>query len=1032
MPNVSHSEDKRTMPLFVCGGSLRSTPQRTHLHPPAAHAAPIGPLLAPLDITAPPRLRERLSPDVCDLQNHPLPSGNGHRPHLAMLRKLGGAVSTFLRRWELAVNRQRLLEQIRHRAAPITVLVAPAGYGKTYIAQRIARLEPRWGEVDCFEPAAPRIAVHVVARLAAAIGLEVDLGEEPGEIAERIKSAWGALSTPLTLILDNAECIDADDAVTHDLLETMVVDCPADAKVIICSRRESNVSRSVAPHHVTTMGPEQLAFDDSEMHHLFARTNVSEPVLYRISRLTEGWPVAALYCERLASDGSSDLDTFEKLSPTAFASLFDYVDQQVLAHLPEVLLDAFCGAVGVDDVFGDEIDEHWRVSGRSLSRELSRFQVVRIGSEHRIEICPLLRLVARDRYSAKVRVAQLSLAQSRLASDNRTGAALCYLEAGEIERAAQLLRTPDGGTLDVSSYVLPRLPEGYDPATLSSYPEVWTALIGARRLSEPSDVLANEAHAVLGSLDAHSSPILVDTALALSAITLMDAGRIAEAGAALARARNIPDDGPHDVGELHVMAARATMSMTEGRYEDSLVAWYKIQRHIVPQKTWLSQLSGIEISAARARGQWEIEYSHIERMVAAAQQGGAPAIIGNALAEGTFGSWLAQEDDLFENYRTRLDLVLRAHDFRGLSNFHLAALGRRLSVSSGGSWKWNARGSLMAGAAEVEPDRAAECIKIALASADRAGDVFLRVLTRIAIAEKIPTTRSKRLQEALSLAQTTDSSALCDSIDHLIRNGEPEGMLSAFINRLRRRSSIFEPADSEVRFAFCLADMTVSRDGSKVNISHGGSALLAALAVEPRAVASDTLRDRLWPDLPLDSARNALKMCVRRTRHQLGTSDAIVTTAGAYALGDGVDVDLREIDRLRSVIVRKAENAEDVRLVEQHFERLLKGRPKTFLEGAWFEGTEQRLKAATREFGECLARVALSHDDHLRALQIGHRLIELDPFDEMARSVTMSAYLAAHQRGAALLEYRQYQKLLKDELQVEPSAQLKEMLDGNQ
>jgi DNA-binding SARP family transcriptional activator len=225
-----------------------------------------------------------------------------------------------------------------------------------------------------------------------------------------------------------------------------------------------------------------------------------------------------------------------------------------------------------------------------------------------------------------------------------------------------------------------------------------------------------------------------------------------------------------------------------------------------------------------------------------------------------------------------------------------------------------------------------------------------------------------------------------------------------------------------------LADATIRRDGTELTISEGGWALIAALAVDERAVSRDTLCDRLWPDMPLETARNALKMCVRRTRQQLGDPDAILSVKSAYVLGGGVEVDVRGLPALRSAVQRGTDATTELAVARSFFERLKHGRAHAFSRWEWFTNTERMLQAATRELGEFLARAALRCADSAGALKIAEFLVGVDPLDEAARGIKIEAHLATENRAAAILEYQHYRKLLDEELGVEPSAQLKELL----
>ena len=48
----------------------------------------------------------------------------------------------------LLVDRRRVLQRIRRSEVPLIALVAPAGYGKSYIAQRIAREDAHCATID--------------------------------------------------------------------------------------------------------------------------------------------------------------------------------------------------------------------------------------------------------------------------------------------------------------------------------------------------------------------------------------------------------------------------------------------------------------------------------------------------------------------------------------------------------------------------------------------------------------------------------------------------------------------------------------------------------------------------------------------------------------------------------------------------------------------------------------------------------------------------------------------------------------------
>jgi len=402
-------------------------------------------------------------------------------------------------------------------------------------------------------------------------------------------------------------------------------------------------------------------------------------------------------------------------------------------------------------------------------------------------------------------------------------------------------------------------------------------------------------------------------------------------------------------------------------------------------------------------------------------------VLALALAEAVFGAWLAGEDDLYEAYRTELALVIERHDVPAMLRFALAATGRAPRLGSSNAPLWDARAFLLAAASAQDGTTAARYAQAALEAGDVADEPLTRVLVRIGAAEKAGSARA-RLREALGLCERLGATPLHDAVRALAEHGDVRGVLAPFVNRLRHRAAIaVAPEDAPLTIA--LADGTVWRGEERVDVSEGVLALLLALAVEGQPVGRERLVDRLWPDLHDESAYNALKMCVHRARGQLADPNAVVVSRGGYALAPQVDVDLRRLQLALERIRRDSVPDADVPWLEEIFERLVRGRPAAFANWEWFEPVERELEAATRDVGAFIAARALRAGDHVRALAIAHALTKLDPLDEAARQIAISAHIAANDRGAALLEYRGYREILREELDVEPSADLLRMIE---
>src|ERR1035437_6478438 len=395
---------------------------------------------------------------------------------------------------------------------------------------------------------------------------------------------------------------------------------------------------------------DDLRFDQAEMSQLFAETEADATALFRASRFTEGWPVVALYLQRLMQEGAFDpqLDTV----PDALLSeLFEYVDAQVIGKLPAPALRALIAASGWSDLTDAEIEAAYGESG-AIADLVRVHQLARRGAQERVELHPLVRRTVAQRHSRQLTAAMRSMAERFVADERFARAAECYLMADDIGAAADCATQAEGGFLTLVGMRPSGGSYSDDEAGLARNPEIRLAILSARRLIEPSRDLPREALSVLESTRGET-PALDKAALGVAVLALLDAGRSAEA-AALIDAAPLEDGEPANGPELVLLTARLALFGHLGHFEDGMRPAQPRRRRIDGSPVWLSQLLRFEVQAARARARWEVEHEALERMVSLARSGRAVPLIGLALAEAVFGSWLAGEDALFETYRTGL------------------------------------------------------------------------------------------------------------------------------------------------------------------------------------------------------------------------------------------------------------------------------------------------------------------------------------------------------------------------------------------
>jgi len=250
-----------------------------------------------------------------------------------------------------------------------------------------------------------------------------------------------------------------------------------------------------------------------------------------------------------------------------------------------------------------------------------------------------------------------------------------------------------------------------------------------------------------------------------------------------------------------------------------------------------------------------------------------------------------------------------------------------------------------------------------------------------------------------------------------------------------------------------LGTFDVTRDGDPITGQMGTTsrALLAYLVANAdRPIQRRTVAGLLWPDRPeaialrslrsvLSRLRKALKEnatqtegeprsgCLQVTRHTLRFNEA----SGCY-------VDLVRFQKLTAGAARFGDRAE-TKLSPTELHRyaaateLYRG---DFLRGfscasALFEEwmVVQREAYHLQAMGtlDRLTRHHESEGDHAKVLQTARKVIALDPWCERAHRQVMRALASSGQRAAAIAQYEACQRVLADELNIEPEPQTCEL-----
>lgn len=280
------------------------------------------------------------------------------------------------------VDRPRLLDAmldaIRH---PVTLVAAPAGYGKTTVVAQglLTELSPAsaWVSLDAGDDDPVRLWIHVAAALeragcalpAVAPGRVLGrLAEAPPTLLTSIVAALEAMPEELVLVLDDFHFVQSP--ARHEEVELLVQSLPDNVHLVIISRSDPGLrlGRLRVSRDLAELRADDLAFTLPEAREMFARTDValSDHTLAELVERTEGWP-AALYLAALSLADRRDPDEFVHRFSGSNRFIGDYLTEEVLSRQPERLRD-FILEASVLDRFSASLCDH--ALGRSDSAKI--------------------------------------------------------------------------------------------------------------------------------------------------------------------------------------------------------------------------------------------------------------------------------------------------------------------------------------------------------------------------------------------------------------------------------------------------------------------------------------------------------------------------------------------------------------------------------------------------------------------------------------------------------------------------------------
>jgi LuxR family maltose regulon positive regulatory protein len=279
---------------------------------------------------------------------------------------------------------------------PLTVISAPAGYGKTVLVGQWVERQ----EVPCawlsLEESAGDLRLFLTYLVAAIEAVSPDACPSTRELVVAsslppMKTIGGhlineldAIDAPLVVILDDYHHIPSSSPV-HELLELALENPPRSVHLVIATRHDPPLPVSLVWGDRTAVNIRvpDLKFNRAEACELLERTTglaVNEEALAHLDRELEGWAIG-LRLLSLKLPHVDDPSAFVKNLGGGVPHLQDYLFQEMLAKQPpeyracllkSSVLERFCPPL-LEALFGGEADSApSRLSGRDFVDRLRR------------------------------------------------------------------------------------------------------------------------------------------------------------------------------------------------------------------------------------------------------------------------------------------------------------------------------------------------------------------------------------------------------------------------------------------------------------------------------------------------------------------------------------------------------------------------------------------------------------------------------------------------------------------------------------
>jgi len=215
--------------------------------------------------------------------------------------------------------------------------------------------------------------------------------------------------------------------------------------------------------------------------------------------------------------------------------------------------------------------------------------------------------------------------------------------------------------------------------------------------------------------------------------------------------------------------------------------------------------------------------------------------------------------------------------------------------------------------------------------------------------------------------------------------------------------------------------------GELVQLGRTSQRLLAVIACRGRQISRSQLAHTLWPDTT--SARSHANLRTALYRLFRSNPDVVFATTTYVQLAVGIQVDLEQSTRLANSILGNTATIDDVlaggELLANLYEDLLPD-----WDDDWLSDHQYRYRQLRLTTLETLSGSLTAAGHHGPAVQTALAAVQADSLRDSAHESLIRACLAQGNRHEAYLHYTTYRRILRDELGLDPPANLGRLLSS--